>query len=93
MIVRVFEKAAQNITRDGADEALKRLKAEKPAGLDGAATECLKWSGGACGEWLVGMFSLCLSARRVPKNWSVACKVPLCTVCMDKDDPHGCGKN
>ena len=77
MTVRFFEKEDENITRDKAEKALKKQKAGKTVGLVGVTSECPKMGGSVCSKLLVGLFNVCLTTRRVPSDWRVACIVPL----------------
>ena len=50
---------------------------EEEKGLDGRAMEFLKCVGDSLRKWIRRIFTKCMVARRVPKDWQSSCIVPL----------------
>ena len=65
------------ITKKEIEAAVKKLKAGKAAGLDGAEVECIKSGGKSVVEWLVRLLNVCFQEGKVPEDWMSACIVPL----------------
>ena len=81
-------KESERINGREVEDALKKMKGGKSAGLDGITTEMLQAGDESLVKWLVRMFNVCMDQGKVPEDWRNACIVPLY---KGKGDRFECG--
>ena len=74
---RTIEVEEHSISRGEIAVALHSLKNNKAPGIDQIGNEMLKKGGDSMLEWLERLFNACWREMIVPKEWQMACVVPL----------------
>src|SRR5215469_9455954 len=67
----------RGITMTEVEGAIKKLKKENAAGSDGIMRKMIRAGGGVSCRWLVRVMNICWERGGVPKDWQVACVVPV----------------
>ena len=67
----------ESITHEEVNQAIKRLKNGKAAGIDGITAEMLKYGGDVVTEWMVKICQMAWERGVVPADWTKAIIVPV----------------
>ena len=67
----------ERVVKEEVRKALKKMKSEKAPGVDGIACEMLKAGVATVIDWFTRVANVCMTERKVPRDWQRALIVPL----------------